>query len=98
MDFIDEAASKLRIDAEIPPAPLKAQDDQVRRLADQKQAAAERSDYERAAELRTERLQLQAEYDAGKQELLGGEPMDRVVDEMDIANLISTFTGIPTGR
>ena len=24
--------------------------------------------------------------------------MDRVVDEMDIASLISTFDGIPTGR
>ena len=98
VDFIDEAASKLRIDAEILPAPLKAPEDQIPRLADEEQAAAERSDYERAAELRTERLQLQAEYDAGRQELLGGEPMDRVVDEMDIASLISTFTGIPTGR
>ena len=67
-------------------------------MADQEQAAAERHDYERAAELRTERLRLQEEYASGKEELLGERPADRVVDEMDIASLLSTFTGIPTGR
>ena len=98
VDFIDEAASKLRIDAEILPAPLKAQEDLIHRLADQEQAAAERFDYERAAQLRTERLQLQEECYENKRELLGEQPVDRVVDEMDIASLISSFTGIPTGR
>ena len=98
VDFIDEAASKLRIDAESLPAPLKQRENQIRRLSDQEQAAAERSDYERAAELRTERLRLQQESDAAKQAMLGERPVDRVVDEMDIARLISTFTGTPTGR
>ena len=98
VDFIDEAASKLRIDAESLPAPLKQRESQIRRLSDQEQAAAERSDYERAAELRTERLRLQQECDAEKQALLGERPVDRVVDEMDIAHLISSWTGIPTGR
>ena len=98
VDYIDEAASKLRIDAEILPAPLKAQEDLIHRLADQEQAAAERFDYERAAQLRTERLQLQEECDENKRGLLGEQPVDRVVDEMDIASLISSFTGIPTGR
>ena len=98
VDLIDEAASKLRIDAESLPAPLKEREEQIRRLTDQEQAAAERSDYERAAELRTERLRLQQEYDAGKLALLGERPMERVVDEMDIARLISAWTGVPTGR
>ena len=98
VDFIDEAASKLRIDAESLPLPLKQQEDQINRLVDQEQAAAERSDYERAAEARTERIRLQQELDAEKTALLVERPADRVVGEAEIANLVSVFTGIPVGR
>ena len=98
VDFIDEAASKLRIDAEILPAPLKELEERIRYLNDREAAAAERSDYERAAELRTKRLRLQQEYDAGRQAQTQGDTPDRVVDELDIAQLVSDWTGIPTGR
>ena len=98
VDFIDEAASKLRIDAEILPAPLKELEERIRHLNDQELAAAERSDYEHAAEHRTERLRLQQEYDIERQALPQGGRPDRVVDELDIAQLVSDWTGIPTGR
>ena len=98
VDFIDEAASKLRIDAQILPAPLKELEDRVRHLNDQEAAAAERSDYERAAELRTERIRLQQEYDAELRSQRDGEEVEMVVDELDIARLVSDWTGIPTGR
>ena len=98
VDFIDEAASKLRIDAESLPLPLKQKENVIQRLSDQELAAAERQDYERAAELRTERFRLQQEYEEEKHSLLGERPVDRVVDQADIANLVSAFTGIPVGR
>ena len=98
VDFIDEAASKLRIDAESLPSQLKASEDQIHRLADQEEAAAQRSDYEGAAQLRTERLRLEAEYEPEKQRLLADRNIDMVVDETDIAELVSKWTGIPTGR
>ncbi len=98
VDFIDEAASKLRIDAEILPAPLKKLEERIRFLNDQEASAAERSEYEHAAELRTERLRLQQEYDAERQAHPSGSESDRVVCDMDIAHLVSVWTGIPTGR
>jgi ATP-dependent Clp protease ATP-binding subunit ClpC len=98
VDFIDEAASKLRIDAESLPADLKETEEQIRRLADQEEAAAQRFEYERAAQLRTERLRLEAEYEPEKQRLLGERHVDMVVNEADIAELVSKWTGIPTGR
>ena len=98
VDFIDEAASKLRIDAESLPLPLKQKENVIQRLSDQELAAAERQDYERAAELRTERFRLQQEYEEEKHSLLGERPVDRVVDQADIASLVSAFTGIPVGR
>ena len=98
VDFIDEAASKLRIDEQILPPELKKREERIRYLSDQEAAAAERSDYERAAEFRTERLQLQQEYDTERQAKQQGHKSDRVVDEKDIAQLVSAWTGIPVGR
>ena len=98
VDFIDEAASKLRIDAESLPADLKHLEERIRRLADQEEAAAQRSDYERAAQLRTERLRFEQEYEPERQRLLADRKVEMVVDEADIAELVSKWTGIPAGR
>mgnify|MGYP000019868345 FL=1 len=98
VDFIDEASSKLRIDAESLPSGLKKSEEQIHRLADQEEAAAQRSEYEVAAQIRTERLRLEADYEAEKQQSLGERNIDMVVRESDIAELVSKWTGIPTGR
>ena len=110
VDFIDEAASKVRIDAESLPAGLKSMEERIHRLTDQEEAAAQRSDYERAAELRTERVRLEQEYETERNEWRGARrekeaPLSRdsstsllFVDELDIAQLVSSWTGIPAGR
>ena len=98
IDFVDEAATKIRIDAQILPAPLKELAERIRYLNDQEIAAAERLEYERAAELRREMLRLQAEYDAERQAQQAGEETQSVVDGLSIAQLVSDWTGIPTGR
>ena len=110
VDFIDEAASKVRIDAESLPAGLKSMEERIHRLADQEEAAAQRSDYERAAELRTERVRLEQEYETERNEWRGARrekeaPLSPdsstsllVVDELDIAQLVSSWTGVPAGR
>ncbi len=98
IDFIDEAASKLRIDAEGLPRSLQELENRIRGLSDQEEAAAQCSEYEAAAQFRTERLRLEAEYEAEKARLQHDRKIDAVVDEKDIAELVSSWTGIPTGR
>ena len=98
VDFIDEAASKLRIDAESLPGHLKEMESRIHQLADQEEASAQRFEYERAAQLRTERLRLEEEYKREKQRFYGENKVDMVVDEMDIAELVAKWTGVPTGR
>ena len=98
VDFIDEAASKVRIDAESLPAGLKAKEGRIRQLGDEREAAAQRFDYQRAAELRAEQLRLEEEYGAERDRLFADRNFDMVVDELDIAQLVSNWTGIPTGR
>jgi ATP-dependent Clp protease ATP-binding subunit ClpC len=98
IDFIDEAASKLRIDAESLPADVKNIEERIAQLLDQEEASAQRHEYERAAELRVERLRLVEECDSEKQTLMKDRRTDMVVSEVDIAELVSKWTGIPSGR
>jgi len=98
IDLIDEAASKLRIDMESAPENVKALDRKMKNLRDEEEAASQRQDYQRAAELKTERLRLEQEHNDAKIQWLQGRKIDSVVDEEDIAQLISQWTGIPVSR
>ena len=98
VDLVDEAASKLQIDAESLPMGIKSTERRVQELSNEEEAAAQRSDYERAAQLKTERLRLEQEYSQGKDEWLRDKKIDMIVDAEDIAELISRWTGIPVSR
>ena len=100
VDLIDEAASKLRIDAQMLPAHLKDAEHRLRHLEDEEAAAAEMADYERAAELRSERLRLQAEFDYERDNISGrkGSRDYEVVHAEDIGSLVAAWTGIPVDR
>ena len=64
VDLIDEAASKLRLDAETLPKRLRDKERRIKQLTDEHGAASERSDFEQAASLQSERLNLEQEYQA----------------------------------
>ena len=100
VDLIDEAASKLRIDAQLLPAHLKDAEHRLRHLADDEAAAAELADYERAAKIRAERLRLQAEFDSERSAHNGaeGDQDYTVVRAEDIGSLVAIWTGIPVDR
>ena len=98
VDLIDEAASKLRIDAESLPSNLKSVERRIQELNNEEEAAAQRSDYEKAAELKTERLRLEQEYSSDREAWLGDKKIDMIVDAEDIGDLISRWTGIPVSR
>ena len=98
VDLIDEAASKLRIDSESLPGNIKEMERRIQDLNNEVEAAAQRFDYERAAQHRTERLRLEEEYGRDKEEWLRDKKIDMIVDAEDIAQLISKWTGIPVSR
>ena len=98
IDFIDEASSKLRINAETPSGGFQDQENRIRRLSDEEEAAAQRGNYEQAAQLRTERLRLEEQLQEEKRDAGASSEPNLVVGELDIAELVSRWTGIPTGR
>ena len=59
VDLIDEASSKIRIDAQSMPVELKDMEKRIKQLENEEEACAQRGDYQRAAEIRAERLRLQ---------------------------------------
>ena len=97
VDLIDEAASKIRIDVQTMPAELKQIKEQITHLENEEESCAQRGDYERAAEIRAERMRLQERYAAERTEVSGSD-RDMVVDADDIGSLVATWTGIPVDR
>jgi len=98
VDLIDEAASKLRIDMDSLPAEVKALDQKIKQLSDEEEAASQQRDYQKAAELKAEKIRLEQEHDKAKLEWQQEKKLDDKVDEEDIAQLISQWTGIPVSR
>jgi ATP-dependent Clp protease ATP-binding subunit ClpC len=98
VDFIDEAASKLRIDAESPPISLQLKEKEISELWDKEEALAQLSEYESAAKIKTERLNLENQLNKEKTDLLEKNKLTLTVNENDIANLVSNWTGIPVGK
>ena len=98
IDFMDEAASKLRIDAETQPSSLHETEDRISRLTDLEWAASQKGDYQAAAQYKTERVRLETEYREEQRRASERSTPDMVVNEEDIAELVSRWTGIPAGR
>ena len=98
IDLIDEASSKLRIELEGAPPELKEMEKEVQYLADQEDSASQRDDFQRAAELRAERLALQEKNEEARDAWLQREKLDGTVDEEDIAETVALMTGIPVTR
>ncbi len=98
IDLIDEAASKLRIDTESAPPEVKSLERRLKQLTNEEEAASQRQEYEHAAQLKSDRLRLEEEYNQAKSNWLKQEKIDETVDEEDIAQLISKWTGIPVSQ
>jgi ATP-dependent Clp protease ATP-binding subunit ClpC len=98
IDLMDEAASKHVIEAQSLPPHLRQKREEVERLRREEEAAASQGDYERAANLKAQRLRLEQEFAQEREEWARQHHIDLVVDARDIAALVAEATGIPVGR
>jgi hypothetical protein len=64
IDVIDEAASKLRVAIYSMPEDLKEKKKQLTRLQTEEESAWQQRDYERAAEVKSERMRLEEQFQA----------------------------------
>jgi ATP-dependent Clp protease ATP-binding subunit ClpC len=98
VDLIDEAASKLRIDTESAPPEVKELQKKLQELTREEESVSQRNEYERAAQLKSERIRAEEEYNNAKKDWLKEKHLANEVSEEDIAELVSSWTGIPVSR
>lgn len=95
IDLLDEASAKLRVALYSMPARLKEMKEAVHRIMMEEEAAGLSRDYERAADLKMRRIQLEEEYEQERYIWQQENTLDEVVDADDIAGVIAQWTGIP---
>ncbi|HWL91590.1 MAG TPA: ATP-dependent Clp protease ATP-binding subunit [Actinomycetota bacterium] len=96
IDLIDEAGSRMRIRRMTAPPDVREVDEKIADVRLRKESAIDGQDFEKAASLRDEERQLQEERARREQAWKSGE-MDILseVDEEEIAEVLSIWTGIP---
>ena len=99
IDLIDEAASKLRIEATMLPPDLREMEIKLQELTREGAAAVQAQDYERAAQLKEQSDRVQETFVKAKDAWLADKGIaDATVDADDIAEVVSKWTGIPVQR
>ncbi|HID85839.1 MAG TPA: AAA family ATPase, partial [Anaerolineae bacterium] len=98
VDLIDEAAAKLRIDIYSMPPGLREQKMELNRLSSEEEEAWQKRDYERAARIKSRRIVLEKEFQEKVAAWRREQGIDEVVDAEDVAQVVSSWTGIPVSR
>ncbi|CAN5887032.1 ATP-dependent Clp protease ATP-binding subunit [soil metagenome] len=96
IDLIDEAGSRLRIRRLTAPPDLQDLEDEAGRVRKAKESAIDEQDFEKAASLRDSEKKI-LERKAVREREWKSDGMDSVLtlDEEDIADVLSNWTGIP---
>ena len=99
IDLIDEASSKLKMKAYTKPEGIKKLEDQIEKLNNEKEEAIATQNFENAAKLRdkikAKKLELDEKQEKWKN--TNTKSINTLTSE-DIANVISTWTGIPVNK
>ncbi|WP_303132179.1 ATP-dependent Clp protease ATP-binding subunit [uncultured Olsenella sp.] len=99
IDIIDEAGARTRVHKTSLPPELAQVDEELARVKDEKAQAASAQEFEEAARLRDREKELSAkrdELEAAWRERLDANVV--VVDEADIADVVSEITGVPVSN
>ncbi|MCK4260348.1 MAG: ATP-dependent Clp protease ATP-binding subunit [Halanaerobiales bacterium] len=99
IDLIDEAASRVRLRQNTRPPKIKELSAQLEDIEKEKEAAVKAQEFEKAAKLRDEEKKLREKLESLRKEWKqqkGGN--QSVVVEDDIAEIVSSWTGIPVSK
>ncbi|MBL8160845.1 MAG: AAA family ATPase [Anaerolineae bacterium] len=98
IDLLDEAAAKVRVALYSMPQRLKDMKAHIDRLMAEEEAAGMAREYERAAEFKMQRLQVEQDFEQERDLWQQENTLDEVVDEDDIAQVVAQWTGIPVNQ
>ncbi|HOJ58662.1 MAG TPA: ATP-dependent Clp protease ATP-binding subunit [bacterium] len=98
IDLIDEAGSRARLQATTRPKELREIDDRIEQIMKEIEAATVSEEFEKCLELKSQREELrekQAQLTREWEEARSRPGQETIVDDEDIAYVVSKWTGIP---
>jgi ATP-dependent Clp protease ATP-binding subunit ClpC len=98
IDLMDESAAKLRVALYSMPPELKEAKTVLDRMLAEEASSANEGNYQRAAEIKVERLRHEGEYRKKRTAWESEHKLDEVVDVNDIAEVVHQWTGIPVSQ
>ena len=98
IDVVDEAASKVRMEVFSAAPDVKALEERLKVVKNEKEAAVTSQDFEKAAKLRDEEKNLVKDIDDKKSVAKEESDQKLVVTEDDIAAVVAQWTGIPVAK
>ena len=98
IDVVDEAASKVRMQVFSAAPDVKALEERLKVVKNEKEAAVTSQDFEKAAKLRDEEKTLVKDIDDKKSVAKEESDQKLVVTEDDIAAVVAQWTGIPVAK
>lgn len=99
IDLIDEASAKVRLAAYVAPPELEELDQEIQKLNQEKEAAIQTEAYEKAGEIKAKQQELKSRQQEIREAWEKRTSSDHlVVDENDIAQVVSQWTRIPVQK
>lgn len=99
IDLIDEAASKKRLSTQLPTPDLKEAEDKKKAAKAELEEAVKAQEFEKAAKLRDDVKSIEAEIEKKRASRTGdGSTSSLSIDNEDIADIITSWTGIPVKK
>ena len=101
VDLIDEAASRVRLQATLPPPEIREIDTQLRKVVAEKEAVVKAQEFDKAASLRDKEEKVRLEKSRLEQEWHEKRAQsDKIVKvtEDDVAHIVASWTKIPVSK
>ncbi|MBR5272361.1 MAG: ATP-dependent Clp protease ATP-binding subunit [Clostridia bacterium] len=99
IDLIDEAGSRIRLRAVTAPPDIKALEDKLKKIKEEKSEAVNLQDFESAAKLRDEEKHLKEEIETVKGQWAENTARSNgEVTAQEIAEIVSSWTGVPVSQ
>lgn len=99
IDLLDEAASKVRLRAFTSPGNIKELEESLIKLGQEKEDAIINEEYEKASQIKQKENEVKEKIAAAKLEWDAKHTKsDQIVGEEEIADIVSSWTGIPVKR
>jgi ATP-dependent Clp protease ATP-binding subunit ClpC len=96
IDLVDEAASRIKLQNTISPPDMKEVEIKLSKIRKEKESTVKLQEFEKAAQLRDKEKKLEIELQKMKEKWETGRRVNEVgVTEEDIAEIVSSWTGIP---